>query len=88
MPVPLSAGRPKAEKRRLAYHEKRELESLPAKIETLDAAISDLHADMAQPEFYKQTSSEIARKQALLKDLDQQLAAAYRRWEELEPLAD
>jgi ATP-binding cassette subfamily F protein uup len=76
------------DKRRLAYHEKRELESLPAIIETLDAAISELHAVMAQPEFYKQRSSEIARKQALLKDLDQQLATAYRRWEELEPLAD
>jgi ATP-binding cassette subfamily F protein uup len=83
-----SSDRPPADMRRLAYHEKRELESLPAKIETLDAAISELHAVMAQPEFYKQPSSEIAGKQTLLKDLDQQLAAAYRRWEELESLAD
>jgi ATP-binding cassette subfamily F protein uup len=43
---------------------------------------------MAQPEFYKQPSSEIASEQARLKELEQRLAAAYRRWEELEHLAD
>jgi ABC transport system ATP-binding/permease protein len=69
---------------RLAYHEKRELESLPATIETLDAAIAELHRVMGQPEFYKQPSKEIARNQAQLKDLEEQLSAAYRRWEELD----
>jgi ATP-binding cassette subfamily F protein uup len=83
-----SSDRPQIGKRRLAYHEKRELESLPARIETLEAKVSELHEAMAQPEFYRQPSSEIARKQAELKELDQQLAAAYRRWEELEPLAN
>ncbi len=78
----------KSGRRRLAYHEKRELESLPAKIETIDAEVAELHAHMAQPEFYKRPSSDIAQKQAQLKDLEQELAAAYRRWEELEPLAD
>jgi ATP-binding cassette subfamily F protein uup len=75
-------------KRRLAYHEKRELESLPAKIESLDAEIAELHLVVSQPEFYKQASSEIARKQTQLKQLEEQLAAAYHRWEELEQLAD
>ena len=85
---PQPSPRTATDKRRLAYHEKRELESLPAKIETLDAEIAELHDVMAQPEFYKQPSDEIARKQARLKELDQQLAAAYRRWEELERSAD
>jgi ATP-binding cassette subfamily F protein uup len=75
-------------KRRLAYHEKRELESLPAKIESLDGEIAELHEVLAQPDFYKQPSTEIARKQAQLKELSQQLTDAYRRWEELESLAD
>ncbi len=74
-------------KRRLAYHEKRELESLPAKIEELEARLAELHDIMAQADFYRQPSSEIAAKRAELKELDEQLAAAYRRWEELEPLA-
>jgi ATP-binding cassette subfamily F protein uup len=78
----------KTRKRRLAYHEKRELESLPAKIEVLDAKLAELHEIMAQPDFYRQPSSDISRQQAELKDLEQQLAHAYRRWEELEPLAN
>ena len=75
-------------KRRLGYLEKRELESLPGKIESLDAEIAMLHDEMAQPEFYQQPWAEIARKQAHLKELDRQLATAYQRWEELEPLAN
>jgi ATP-binding cassette subfamily F protein uup len=75
-------------RRRLSYHEKRELESLPAQIEPLEAEVSELHAKMAQPDFYKQLSSQIAREQAHLRGLEQQLAAAYRRWEELEMQAE
>jgi ATP-binding cassette subfamily F protein uup len=79
---------PASRKRRLAYHEKRELESLPAKIESLDAEIAELHVVVSQPEFYKQASSEIARQQTQLKQLEEQLAAAYHRWEELEKLGE
>jgi ATP-binding cassette subfamily F protein uup len=75
---------PQSTKRRLAYHEKRELELLPSKIELLDAEIAELHVALAHPDFYKQPSTEIARKQAQLKELSQQLTDAYRRWEELE----
>jgi ATP-binding cassette subfamily F protein uup len=77
---------PPSRKRRLAYHEQRELASLPATIETLDTEIADLHGAMAQPGFYRQPSSEIASKQSRLNELEQQLAAAYRRWEQLESL--
>jgi ABC transport system ATP-binding/permease protein len=83
-----SPAEPSLRKRRLAYNEKRELESLPSTIETLDAEIAELHEVMARPEFYKQSPIEIARQQARLKELSQQLAAAYKRWEELETLAD
>jgi ABC transport system ATP-binding/permease protein len=74
--------------RRLSYREKRELESLPATIETLDAEVAELHEFMAQPTFYKQASAEIARAQANLSGLHQRLTEAYRRWEELEQLAE
>lgn len=85
---PRSSDEPQSRQRRLAYHEKRELESLPAMIESLDSKVAELHGVMAQPDFYKQPSNEIASKHALLKDLHQQLAAAYGRWEELERMAD
>jgi ATP-binding cassette subfamily F protein uup len=88
VPVPLSAATPQTAARRLAYHEKRELELLPTKVEAIEAELADLHDIMAQPGFYKQPASEIANKQARLKDLNQQLAAAYRQWEELEQWAE
>jgi ATP-binding cassette subfamily F protein uup len=75
-------------KRRLAYHEKRDLESLPQKIETLESEIGKLHAAMVDPKYYSRPSNEIAREQKNLKDLTQQLNAAFQRWEELEALAD
>ena len=75
-------------KQQLAYHETRELELLPAKIESLEATLAELHEVISRPEFYKQPPTEIARQQTHVKDLDQQLAAAYRRWEELEQLAE
>ena len=82
-----SSDKPPAGKRRLAFHEKRELESLPAQIEAIEARLAELHEVMAQADFYRQPSNDIAGKGAELKELEQQLAAAYRRWEELEPLA-
>jgi ATP-binding cassette subfamily F protein uup len=81
-------NQPPSRKRRIAYHEKRELESLPSTIETLDAEIARLHELLANPEFYKQPSLEIARQQARLKELSQLLNAAFGRWEELESLPD
>jgi ATP-binding cassette subfamily F protein uup len=71
-------------KRKLAYREQRELEQLPGKIEKLDAQLAELHAVVGQPEFYKQPAAEIARQQTQLKTLQEQLNAAYARWEELE----
>jgi ATP-binding cassette subfamily F protein uup len=75
-------------KRRLTYQEKRDLESLPASIETLDAEIAELHGSMAKPEYYAQPSEEIIQNHARLKALERQLAAAYGRWEELESVGD
>lgn len=75
---------PQSSKRRLSYKEKRELENLPAAVERLDGDIAELHTAMADPEFYQQPASAIAEKAVRLKELEQQLATAYERWEELE----
>jgi ATP-binding cassette subfamily F protein uup len=75
-------------KRRLAFHEKRELKSLPTTIERLEARIAEIHETVAQPEFYKLPPADIARQQRELKDLEQQLQTAYARWEALEQLAN
>jgi ATP-binding cassette subfamily F protein uup len=73
--------------RRLSFKERQELESLPATIERCEAEIDALHQQMALPEFYQQPGTRIAEEQARLKLLEEQLAAAYERWEELEQLA-
>ena len=70
--------------RKLSFKEQRELENLPVLIETLEAEIRDLHADMALPQFYQQPGEKIAEVQKQLTDHKAQLVKAYARWEELE----
>jgi ATP-binding cassette subfamily F protein uup len=77
--------------RKLTYNEQRALEAqqrelaeLPHTIETLEAEQQRLSAAMAQPAFYQRDPTEIAEAVQYLKDLEEQLAAAYKRWAELE----
>jgi ATP-binding cassette subfamily F protein uup len=73
--------------RRLSFKERQELDSLPGNIEKYDAEIAALHREMAEPQFYQQPGTQIAAEQARLKQLEEQLSAAYHRWEALERLA-
>ncbi len=75
-------------KRKLSYNEKRELESLPAKLESLEHKISSLHDAMADANFYKKPGDEIAGAQQQLSELEQELESAFARWEELEAADD
>jgi len=72
---------------KLSYREQQELNSLPAKIDQLECEREDLHAEMAAPEFYKQTGDEIARATARVQNLESELARLFTRWEELESRA-
>jgi ATP-binding cassette subfamily F protein uup len=82
------SGTTPAARRRLSYREQQELKQLPASIEELESAIAALHEALAEPDFYTRPGEEIARETARLKQLDDQLAAAYMRWEALEERAD
>ncbi len=83
-PAPQPASQATAVKRKLSFKEQRELDSLPATIEKCEAAIAELHQAMAAPTFYQQPGPQIAAEQARLKELEEQLAIAYERWELLE----
>ncbi len=72
--------------RKLKFKEKQELEKLPGQIEELESEIAKSHELMAQPEFYQKSGPEIASAQAELKQLEDSLATAYARWEELEEI--
>jgi len=64
--------------------QKRELAELPLKIEKLEADVHALSAEMAVPAFYQQDNTEITRVVNQLKEMQDELAQAYQRWEELE----
>ena len=78
--------RPKSTERKLSYKEQRELESLPGQIDSLETRIAEYHEILADPAFYQRDGKEIARTKAELGSLEQELAVAFTRWEELESL--
>ncbi|HTA65261.1 MAG TPA: ATP-binding cassette domain-containing protein [Xanthomonadaceae bacterium] len=73
-----------AQKRKLGFKEQRELEQLPARIETLETDIATRTAAMQQPEFYRKNAAEILTANAELAAHQSELEAAYARWVELE----
>ncbi|MCB0281445.1 MAG: ATP-binding cassette domain-containing protein [Calditrichaeota bacterium] len=72
-------------KNKLSYHEKRELNELPAKIEKLEAEITALHESMSDPDFYKD-SNAVIKANRQLQETESILEQAYNRWQELEAL--
>ena len=72
----------------MTYKEKQELAQLPATIETLESKIAAIHEVMANPEFYQQSSEEIARQQKRLDELEVKLVACYECWEALEAIRE
>jgi len=79
-PVPRDPAIPK----KLTYREREELQTLPARIEALEAEQRAIEASVAGPDFYKEGAdaikSTLARQEALHEELLQALA----RWDELE----
>jgi ATP-binding cassette subfamily F protein uup len=71
-------------KKKLTYKEARELEQLPATIETLEAELAALHAKLAEPEFYRQGGDAIVAANADIATRQAKLDAAYARWQVLE----
>ena len=71
-------------KRKLTYKEQRELEALPARIESLESEQAALNTRIAGPEFYKEAPDAIRAALARADDLHREIAAAYDRWHRLE----
>lgn len=79
--------------RKLSYKEqraleekKRELAELPQRIETLEAEQQRLTEAMADPAFYQQDDDKIVQAANRMRELTEELSAAYQRWEELEQI--
>jgi len=88
-PERLKKGKPKSVAtgpRKLTFKEKRELEALPGLIEALETEKRDLFSTLSNPELYKTAGPDVARFQARLDELEDELEKAYTRWELLENL--
>ena len=81
--------RPRTPKtRKLTFKEKRELEALPERLEALEMEKDAIHAELADPAFYRDRGEEVGPKNARLEEIGGELAGAYARWEELEAVGD
>ena len=69
---------------KLSYKDRRELEALPAQIESFEEEIETLQNLMASDEFYKQDKEKIVEVQKQLEKSQDGLTHCYNRWEELE----
>jgi ATP-binding cassette subfamily F protein uup len=71
-------------KKKLSFNEVRELESLPAHIEALEAELARLQHEAAAPEFYKERADHIRAVLARIEAIGPELEAALARWVALE----
>lgn len=76
--------RPAERARKLSFREKKELEGFPAQIESLESEKTAIEAKMSDSSFYQSDDDVIAQAAARLRELADELARAYLRWEELE----
>ena len=94
---PFEAGDRKkqvAERRRaktatkLSYKDQRELDALPAEIESIEATIAGLQESVADPAFYTQDTALVQEKLKELGDAEALLEERVERWTELEMLQE
>ena len=80
-------SRPQRERlRTLTFREKKEIETLPALIESMEAERAGLYETLADPDLYRQNGSRIPKAKARITELDKEIPAAYERWELLESI--
>tara|TARA_Y100000022_G_C13061875_1_gene289289 strand:- start:313 stop:642 length:330 start_codon:yes stop_codon:yes gene_type:complete len=71
-------------KTKLSYKDQRELDALPAEIESLEARHAQLLEIIAQPDFYEQSPDEVATTLTAVTESEQALDRALERLVELE----
>ena len=75
-------------KRRLSFHEKHALETLPKTMAALQAKVRTLHQQLDDPGLYARDRKVFDTTSAALAAAQQELAAAEERWLELEVLRE
>ena len=77
-----------APKRKLSFKEKHALETLPGEIERLEAEIAKLQQALADPDLYRKSPDDFAKKSQALEAAEAKRAEAEERWLQLEILRE
>ena len=85
---PLQKPKSKKNPNRLGFNERRELEEMPERIEALESELQVLTSQMGSADFYSQEGEEIKLASQRLAELNEELEAAYLRWETLSRLEE
>jgi ATP-binding cassette subfamily F protein uup len=85
--APATRSLPAAASRKMSYKDARELEQLPGTIEKLEARREALSAELSDPDLFRGPRERMRALQRELEQVEQDLAAGYARWEELESRA-
>ena len=85
-PAPDKQGKSSQPRPALSYKQKRELESLPERIEGLEKELAELQARLADPDFYRQGEAAIVVARDALARVQSELQSHYDRWAKLEAL--
>jgi ABC transport system ATP-binding/permease protein len=81
---PKAEARPNRSAKKLSYHEQRELDGLPGHIEAMESEKAVIEGRFCDPEYFTRDADGFQADQRRLADIETELAAAYRRWEDLE----
>jgi ABC transport system ATP-binding/permease protein len=73
-------------KKKRSFKEEREYNELPVRIETLEREQKQLEAAIHHPDFYKKPQAEIHVALARVTQIEEELLAAMRRWDELDSI--
>ncbi len=85
---PLQKPQSKKNPNRLGFNERRELEDMPERIEALESELQVLTSRMGSADFYSQEGEAIKLASQRLAELNEELEAAYLRWETLSRLEE
>lgn len=86
--IAAQVAQPRAAKRKLSFHEKHALDTLPREIARLQASVRDLQARLGDPDLYTKDRDAFTRATGALAETQAQLSAAEERWLELEILRE
>ena len=87
-PVPSASAEPPPTKpKKLTWAEKKEWESLPARIEEMEAELNALHERMGDPGFYRGDADAIRETTERSQALPSEIETAFARWAELDERA-